>query len=125
MNLIMLVKTVPAIALAGYALSKGFPMRAKSPSPSVTAQPMPEMIRGKVQDVMSDKRYHYALIENGTDAHFWVGARSGEVSIGQEVACRPDRVVEHFENAELRMVLEKVYFTDQFLPQNQQGPALG
>lgn len=114
MNIIMLLKTVPAVGIAVYALSKSFPTRStKAPAPRVMSEAIPSEIRGVVHDVMRDARHLYALIDTGTEWH-WVGAREGEPSVGAVVSCQPHRFVRHVESSQLRMVLEGVYYADRF-----------
>lgn len=114
MNVIALLKTLPAVGIAIYALSKGFPaIGAKAPPPRQMAAALPEEIRGTVQDVMQDARRYYALIDTGK-TWYWVGASDGEPAIGDQVTCKPNGFVKHFENPKLRMVLEGLYFTDRF-----------
>lgn len=116
MNITILLKTLPAIGIAIYALSKGFPNSSrKAPTARQVVDALPSEIRGTVQDVMRDGPHQFALIDTGK-SWCWVGARDGAPNIGDQVACRPNRFVKHFENQNLRMVLEEVYFTDRFEP---------
>lgn len=112
MKTTILLKTLPMLLVLIYAVTRGLPAgRTKQASKMAPASQAPSSIAGVVERVLQDEEFTLALVKGAGDA-VWVGTRSTDPVVGQQVAYRIERCIEAYESKKLSMAFEKVLFAE-------------
>jgi hypothetical protein len=112
MKTTLMLKSVPMLLLLVYTVTRGLPAgRAKQASKLAPAAQAPSTVAGVVQKVLEDGDFTLALVKGAGDA-VWVGTRSTELEVGQQVAYRIERCIEAYESKRLSLAFEKVLLAE-------------